>query len=133
MPVVWRVRQDAAPSGGQGLEPVRDNVPTLQRMGEGVPMIGYVELAPVDFPESNAIFKAPPGHEDEIPQIDAFVDDEEVITCWRMPLLARISVLLGGNVWLRVMGNSMAPMALGVQRGRPFRVVPEPTVPEPER
>lgn len=78
------------------------------------------ELTPTEFPEANGVLAAPPSM-DDCSDLHVFRDGHECISCWTLSWRARVALLLGGKVWLRVMsGMTQPPVALEVSRGGPF-------------
>lgn len=84
-------------------------------------MSAHHELLPAGFPEANTTLTAPPGMADCGP-LPTWRDGHECISRWRLPWRARVLALLGGDVWLRVVGVTQPPVALEVSRRGPFVV-----------
>lgn len=55
-------------------------------------------MKPVEFAGVNARFAE---HQDEYLTLPAYVDESEVISCWRLTVLERLCVLVTGRLWLR--------------------------------
>ena len=77
---------------------------------------------PVDFTESNFIWKGYPTAE-EHPDVDDLPSwrsehGSHTVSCWKLSLIERLLVLVTGRVWLHVMGTQPPMYAEG---HRPFR------------
>ena len=73
----------------------------------------------VGFKEANITLKGDhitDHYGQRVRNIKAFRDDDEMITKWRMSFRERLSALLFGTVWLRVLGKVPPPVALSVKK-----------------
>lgn len=73
-------------------------------------------MDPVDFPQSNAVFGAPPGSTDcaDLPVTKAKLNGEDVIvSCWQPTEDEIARVLVGEPVYLCIVGRGMPPVSLG--------------------
>jgi hypothetical protein len=92
---------------------------------------------PVGFEGARAVADAAPGDEDKVRPLPIFMDDHQIISCWRLTPeeLARIAET--GVVWLSVTNVGILPpvfvsgTALVEIDGRPS--IAEPYIPAPGR
>lgn len=67
-------------------------------------------LHPIRFMEANKnLLKPDSMTDDECSSLFVYTDGHQCVSCWKMPLLARIQALLTGRVWLCVLGGSTQP------------------------
>jgi len=66
-----------------------------------------METRPVKFKQANWVLKGPDGVED-LPV--CHTDDGNVCSCWRIPWIKRLKVLLTGRVFLVVRGHTHPPL-----------------------
>ena len=66
-------------------------------------------MTPQAFKEQNEIYAK--DQEEYLP-LPAFANDEESISCWRLTLKERISILVFGRLWIRQMnfGKQLQPI-----------------------
>ena len=64
------------------------------------------ETKPINFKEANDVLRGTPPVED----LPIYRDDEQVISCWRIPWLRRLRVLLTGEVYLVCRGRTHPPL-----------------------
>lgn len=75
-------------------------------------------MKPVDFPKATTTFNAPPGEEDRVYALRAYLDPAvpEVIECWRPTWRERLSILVFGRVWVRFLARNPQPVDLEGKR-----------------
>jgi hypothetical protein len=67
-------------------------------------------VRPIDFLQKNGDLLKPTGMTDrECASLPCYRDGREVISCWRATWRERISVLMHGRVWLRVLSGATQP------------------------
>lgn len=70
-------------------------------------------MTPQFFPEANAIMRRPACMtEEQCADVQAFVDGQQVITCWKPTETERVKIALGEPVWLVIWGRMVMPPAL---------------------
>lgn len=71
-----------------------------------------VTMKPKKFTESNCVLERPKEMtEDECGRLPIWTDGDMCISCWGVPFIERIKILLRGQVWLGVKsGNTMPPV-----------------------
>ena len=72
------------------------------------------EMNTVDFPEANKTLTKPDGMTDEeCGSLPVYTNGIECISCWRPTPRERLSILLFGKIWLRILsGQTQPPVAL---------------------
>lgn len=73
-------------------------------------------MTPQNFPQANRVFAAPPGEEDRVYPLYANSDGEVVTELWRPSWRERLSILIFGRVWLRLLGSRPQPAAVEGKR-----------------
>lgn len=71
-------------------------------------------MQPVDFPEQNRVWAK---DQPEYRPLPAYTDDQQTIACWQMTWRERVTVLLTGRIWVRLMnfGRPLTPSLLQVE------------------
>ena len=87
-------------------------------------------MRPIDFTEATITFTAPVGQEDRVDPLRGWrsEDGDEVVELWRPSLLERLSILVFGRVWVRILTTVSPPPIAVVGR----RTIFEPSDEEPE-
>lgn len=80
---------------------------------------------PIDFPESNFTFTAPPD-QPEVQPLKAHVHQIGITSCWEFTDEEIETITLTKRMWVTVLGHSLAPMS--IQTSIPFQ--PEVDFPE---
>lgn len=71
---------------------------------------GYkTSIKPIKFNLSNTVLK---GKGENIEDLYVFRNRDVVISCWKIPLLKRLSILINGKIWLCVKGQTHPPLYL---------------------
>lgn len=68
-------------------------------------------MKPTKFKESNVTFTAP-GLIPECGDLPAYVNQKQIISCWKASFLERLKILFTGNVWIAIRGKKQPPMWL---------------------
>lgn len=69
--------------------------------------------SPVDFPESNMTFSKPESMtNDECQPLPAFVDGQQIISCWELTEEEIMDIVRTKKVWLSVVGGSQPPVCI---------------------
>lgn len=66
-------------------------------------------IQPSNFGKSNIVLK---GNESDVVDMPAYRDNGMVLTKWKLPFLARLSIFLHGNLWITCQGNTQPPMSV---------------------
>lgn len=69
-------------------------------------------MKPVIGKGMNGVLKAPRGQESSVFDLPVKVGNGYVASCWRANWRDRLRILLTGNVWLSVQGNTHPPLKL---------------------
>jgi hypothetical protein len=71
-------------------------------------------VKPIQFPFANKILEKPQGWTDEeCNPLPVYNDGQQSISCWELSWKERLTVLVFGRVWLRVvMGHTQPPVLL---------------------
>ena len=82
---------------------------------------------PVDFPQSNNVWRGWDGTEDRAQVLDlpVYRDWNESISCWKLTWRERLAVLLTGRVWFHVLRDVHPPIYAG--GNTPFHDRPTPS------
>lgn len=73
-------------------------------------------MQPSEFPEQNHILTAPEGLEGEVSSLTCWKGGVEIASLWRPSLRERLSILIFGRVWLRIMGVRHPPVSVEGRR-----------------
>lgn len=79
-------------------------------------------MNPTSFSESNKILIKPTGMTDEeCGPLAVYTNGIECVSCWRPTLGERLSILLFGKIWLRILsGQTQPPVALSGRKQFPL-------------
>ncbi len=72
------------------------------------------EIKPVKFEEQNYTYVA-----EGCGDLPAWIDGEQIISCWKIPFIKRLKMIFTGRIWLGVMGVSQPPVWLAADK--PFK------------
>lgn len=68
------------------------------------------QLIPASFPQANMTLRKPDSMTDEeCGSLQVYTDGGICISCWRLPLWARLKIMLTGKVWLGVLSGHTQP------------------------
>ena len=83
-------------------------------------------MKPIEFRENNKVLAKDQPQYQPLP---VFMDETETVSCWRLTLLERLTLLFTGNLWLRQMnfGEPLQPQLPTVEY--PFGT---PELPKPQ-
>ena len=75
-------------------------------------------MKPIDFFEANKTLTKPISMtDDECGPLQVWNDGEQCVSCWKPSLKERLSILLFGHVWLRILsGETQPPVSLSGKR-----------------
>ncbi len=74
-------------------------------------------MKPIDFPQRTFTLTKPMSMTgEECGSLPAYRGENEIISCWRPTWRERLSILIHGRVWLRVMGTAHPPVLLEATR-----------------
>lgn len=70
----------------------------------------FPPLFPVRFPQANKNLLKPDSMTDEeCSSLWVYTNGNECVSCWKVPFIARISILIHGTVWLDVISGQTQP------------------------
>lgn len=85
-------------------------------------------MTPIEFPQQNNVLAK---HQPQYLPLPVFMDGVETISCWRLTIMERLTLLFTGKLWLRQMnfGEALQPQLPTAEY--PFGTVelPEPNKP----
>lgn len=67
------------------------------------------ETKPIMFKEANDVLY---GWPKDIVDLPVYRNDEQVISCWKIPLIRRLKLLFTGRVYLHVLGKTHPPVCI---------------------
>jgi len=67
------------------------------------------ETIPIMFREATGILR---GGSKDILDLPVYRNDEQVISCWKIPIMRRLRVLFTGRVYLHVLGKTHPPLCI---------------------
>ena len=75
-------------------------------------------MNPALFDQANRTFTKPVDWplESQCGDLRAFQDDRQIISLWEPSLRERLSVLIFGRVWLRIVSQTQPPVAVEAKR-----------------
>lgn len=80
------------------------------------------EPRPIDFPQANFTYTAPPGMEDSCGKLRCFRAPGQAISCWKFPIVDRIRFLVTGKMWAYMLMDAHPPISF--MTTSPFGPVP---------
>jgi hypothetical protein len=72
-------------------------------------------MTAVKFKEQNITFTEPDGMTDkECGSLPAYKNDAQIVSCWKLSLIERITILFSGIMWLGICGHCQPPIYMTV-------------------
>lgn len=79
-------------------------------------------MNPIGFKQSNSVFLAPPGKEKEVDQLPVFIDNKQIVSCWKLSENDIERLKDDPRIWLGVLGQGHPAVWLDTRN--PFQTQP---------